>query len=72
MLRVNFRLPRSLSEGEGDKFYWISPLIWGTRVEKKISPLSKRDYLGKLLGQALYDKYSSLEISISRTKFFYR
>ena len=38
--------------------------------KKKISPLFKRDYLGKLLGQALY-KYSSLRIIIFRIKFFY-
>ena len=71
MLRVNFRLPRSLSEGEGDKFYWIRPAYLRNAGRKKNISLLKRDYPGKLLGQALY-KYSSLRVNTLRTKFFYR
>ena len=35
MLRVNFRLPRSLSEGEGDKFLLDSPRLSEERGSKK-------------------------------------
>lgn len=54
MLRVNFRLPRNLSEGEGDEFYWIrlAYLKNASRKKKKLpSLLLKKGFLRKLLTQ---------------------
>lgn len=47
MLRVNFRLPRSLSEGEGDKFYWIRPAyLRNAGRKKKYLPCLREIVLG--------------------------